>query len=93
MVGPRITALRVPVAPGWDYWGVRFVPGVIGGLLGVRAADLREKVVGLGQVAPPAARLFAESMARQAGVEGLTAVVEEWVREYLGRIEHRNIVR
>lgn len=45
LVGPRLAALRVPVAAGAEYRGVRFLPGAARALLGVASASIREQVV------------------------------------------------
>lgn len=44
LVGPRMTALRVPVYPGTCYLGIRFCPGAAGPLLGVTVKTIREVV-------------------------------------------------
>jgi AraC-like DNA-binding protein len=42
VVGPRTSALRVPVQAGHRYCGVRFLPGCAGPLLGVDVPAIRE---------------------------------------------------
>ena len=44
LLGPRLQALRVPVQPGAEYCGVRFLPGAAGPLLGVDPRALRDAV-------------------------------------------------
>ncbi len=44
IVGPRLSALRVPVQPDAEYRGIRFLPGAAGPLLGVDVPGLRDRV-------------------------------------------------
>ena len=44
LVGPRVTALRVPVNAGSEYLGVRFLPGASGPLLGIDVPSVRDVV-------------------------------------------------
>lgn len=91
LVGPRITALRVPVQQGWTYWGVRFPPGVAGALLGLRVPELREKVVPLAMLAPRVAEEFVAAV-EEIGppakvVAALQAMAEEWEKRGAARDE------
>jgi AraC-like DNA-binding protein len=45
ILGPRLTALRVPVHAGAEYVGARFLPGAAGPLLGIDIRSLRDAVV------------------------------------------------
>ena len=45
ILGPRVTALRVPVHAGAEYLGARFLPGAAGPLLGIDVSSVRDTVV------------------------------------------------
>ncbi len=77
LVGPRLTALRVPVVPGSAYLGVRFVPGAAGPLLGVDVPSLRDAVL------PIDRSDFAEVM-QSSGLAGLDALVLQWSANFPG---------
>lgn len=46
ILGPRVTALRVPVHAGAEYLGARFIPGAAGPILGINVGSLRDTVTG-----------------------------------------------
>lgn len=71
LVGPRMTALRVPVVTGNEYLGVRVLPGVAGPLLGVDARSVRDRVVAFGRAE------FSETM-RRDGLAGLDELMLNW---------------
>ncbi|HBY63303.1 MAG TPA: hypothetical protein DEH78_26065, partial [Solibacterales bacterium] len=73
VVGPRVTALRVPVQPGAEYAGIRFLPGAAGPLLGIDVVSLRGAMIGID---PPG---FAEVM-RSQGLAGLDALLLRWTK-------------
>lgn len=73
VVGPRMTALRVPVQPGKEYLGVRFLPGAAGPLLGLDVKATRNAVI------PFEGAGFAAVM-RTEGLHGLNALILDRVR-------------
>lgn len=83
LVGPRITAMRVPVERGPAYAGIRFVPGVAGPILGIEIATVREKSMPLALLKPERAAEFSQAM-KQAGrreqlAPELERVAAQWV--------------
>ena len=83
VVGPRLTALRVPVRREVRYVGIRCAPagGAIA-LLGVSAADLRDRVTPLSEVAPSRAddvsgRDFTSSVSH--AIATLQAIATRWL--------------
>ncbi|HYP14435.1 MAG TPA: helix-turn-helix domain-containing protein [Bryobacteraceae bacterium] len=67
IVGPRVTALRVPVHAGAEYLGARFLPGAGGSILGISISSLRDAVIRFESDA------FASAIAERglAGIEGV----------------------
>lgn len=83
VVGPRLSALRVPVQRGIRYAGVRTTPGGCSVVLGVSPRTLRERVALLQDVAPSKADALGVAMAGvttpAALLETLVRVVGDWV--------------
>ena len=73
LVGPRLTALRVPVQNGCEYVGARFLPGAAGPLLGVDPRSIRDAVV-------PFDRDDLGAAMRASGLAGLDALLLEWAQ-------------
>src|SRR5688572_6292619 len=71
LVGPRVTALRVPVRAGAEYRGVRFLPGAAGPLLHIDVRSTRDSVK------PYPNDEFAEAM-RDDGFAALDNVLLRW---------------
>jgi AraC-like DNA-binding protein len=82
VVGPRLTALRVPVRREVRYIGVRTTPGG-SPALGVSPRALRERVALLHEVAPLRARTLVAALAGTttpgALLDALARVVGDWV--------------
>lgn len=83
LVGPRLSALRVPVQRGVQYAGVRTWPGGCTSLLGVSPRALRGQAVALSAVAPSKAQALTDAAqgATRAGamLEALVQVTATWV--------------
>jgi AraC-like DNA-binding protein len=67
-----MTALRVPVQPGKEYIGVRFLPGAAGPLLALDVKTTRNALIPFDRAD------FAAAM-RSAGLDGMDALLLEWV--------------
>jgi AraC-like DNA-binding protein len=84
LVGPRVTALRVPVRRDHRYLGVRLRPGTAAGVLGVSPLSLRERVTTLDAVAPDRAAQLAGRLSPwpSAGgfIETMGVVLTAWGR-------------
>lgn len=82
IVGPRISALRVPVHRDARYVGVRFRPGAAGPLFGRTGASLRDRVELLHDVAADKATAMAAPLEGRADpgrvIERLAALVLSW---------------
>ena len=74
VVGPRVTALRVPVQPGMEYMGVRFLPGAAAAFLGLRVPSIRDKVE------PIERSDFALAM-QTSGLAGLDDLLTRWAQQ------------
>jgi AraC-like DNA-binding protein len=83
VVGPRLSALRVPVHRGIRYVGARTTPGGCSAVLGLAPRPLRERVVLLHDVAPSKAEALSIAMAGGAAPDALldvlVRVVDSWV--------------
>lgn len=71
VMGPRVTALRVPVQAGAAYLGVRFLPGAAGPLLGINVMSIRETVA-------PFDRADFASVMQDSGLTGLNDLLLQW---------------
>ncbi|MGE3178980.1 MAG: helix-turn-helix domain-containing protein [Vicinamibacterales bacterium] len=74
LLGPRVSALHVPVRSGEEYLGVRFLPGVAGAMLNVDVRTLRDTVT-------PLARPEFDAVARARGIAGFDDELMGWLRE------------
>lgn len=83
VVGPRLSALRVPVHRGVRYLGARTTPGGCAAVLGLAPRPLRERVVLLRDVAPSKDQSLRIAMAGGAAADALldvlVRVVDSWV--------------
>jgi len=82
LVGPRVGPLDVPVTREATYWGARFWPDAGGGVLGIRATELRDLTI----VAPPAIEhLLGPASAVAGSGTATTATVLDTILEPLVR--------
>jgi len=81
LVGPRITALRVSVTPGWEYWGIRFLPGIAGVLLAIDIPRTRDVVLPLHSLAPAPAAQFVDAMQVEPRLTALTSLAHQWIHD------------
>ena len=83
VVGPRLSALRVPARREVRYVGVRTTPGGAGALLGLPARALRDRVAPLEELARPRAMELAGALADVADpselLDRLARTVAAWV--------------
>ncbi|MGE0592347.1 MAG: helix-turn-helix domain-containing protein [Vicinamibacterales bacterium] len=83
VVGPRLSALRVPVHQGIRYVGVRTTPGGSSAVLGMGPRSLRERVVPLRDMAPSKHETLCAAVhgdtTPDALIDGLVRVVDTWV--------------
>jgi AraC-like DNA-binding protein len=84
MVGPRMESLRIQAHAGVEYFGVRFWPGAAGPVLGLRIAELRDRLQPLAEAAPDkAAQLIAglRTVSELPGIAGVFASnIADWQR-------------
>src|SRR5687767_3502212 len=71
LVGPRVSALRVPVQAGAEYIGIRFLPGAAGPLLGINVRSVREAVNAF-------PKPDFEAVMRSRALAGLDELVSKW---------------
>ena len=74
LVGPRLNALRVPVKAGAEYFGIRFLPGAAGPLLGIDVRSLRDAVTAF-------AKTDYASVMASSGISGLDELVLKWAAD------------
>lgn len=84
VVGPRVTALRLPVFAGLLYSGIRLQPGAAGALLGVPVRSLREQVLPLTALPGARAAQVAAGLAGAAAGAPWFAAWEAWLARERG---------